>query len=195
MLRLEQIIGLATEPELAELLHRLDHDGVVEYLTLTQADTQRHRLRVLTDRGTECAIALPRTEHLSNGAVLLLEEHRAVVVRMQETQWLTLLAARCASRVATGLLRRKHALESRVRRDNPARGAAGPGGGLSRAPRPSVARRTRCPSELGGRLTTAEVLLASLQNADSFFPQWWRCVFLGTGDSHRRRLCAWRRAG
>jgi urease accessory protein len=92
MLRLEHIIGLASEPEFAELLHRLDHEGVVEYLTLTQADTQRHRLRVLTDRGTECAIALPRTAHLSNGAVLLLEEHRAVVVRMQETQWLRLQA-------------------------------------------------------------------------------------------------------
>jgi urease accessory protein len=85
MLRLEQIIGLATAPEFAELLHRLDHEGEVEYLTLTQADTQRHRLRALTDRGTECAIALPRTAHLSNGAVLLLEEHRAV-----ETQWLRL---------------------------------------------------------------------------------------------------------
>jgi len=92
MLRLEHIIGLASEPEIAELLHRLDHEGVVEYLTLTQADTQRHRLRALTDRGTECAIALPRTAHLSNGAVLLLEEHRAVVVRMQETQWLRLQA-------------------------------------------------------------------------------------------------------
>jgi urease accessory protein len=90
MLRLEHIIGLATEPQFAELLHRLDHEGVVEFLTLTQADTQRHRLRVLTDRGTECAIALPRTEHLFNGAVLLLEERRAVVVRMQETQWLEL---------------------------------------------------------------------------------------------------------
>ena len=92
MLRLEHIVGLASEPKFAELLHRLDHEGVVEYLTLTQADTQRHRLRALTDRGTECAIALPRTVHLSNGAVLLLEEHRAVVVRMQETQWLRLQA-------------------------------------------------------------------------------------------------------
>lgn len=90
MLKLETILGLATEPAFADVLHRLEHHGAVEYLTLSEADTQRHRLRALTDCGTECAIALPRTQHLSNGAVLLLEEHRAVIVRMQETQWLTL---------------------------------------------------------------------------------------------------------
>jgi urease accessory protein len=90
MLRLESIVGLTTEPRVAEALHHLEHHGRVEYLTLTEADTQRHRLRVFTDKGTECAIAIPRTQHLTNGAVLLLEAERAVVVRMQETQWLEL---------------------------------------------------------------------------------------------------------
>ncbi len=90
MLKLEAILGLATERDIAETLHHLEHHGQVEYLTLSQADTQRHRLRALTDRGTECAIVLPRHQHLSNGAVLLLEEDRAVVVRMLETQWLVL---------------------------------------------------------------------------------------------------------
>ena len=64
MLKLEAILGLATEPDIAEALHHLEHHGQVEYLTLSEADTQRHRLRVLTDRGTECAIALPRHQHL-----------------------------------------------------------------------------------------------------------------------------------
>jgi urease accessory protein len=90
MLKLEAILGLATEADIAETLHHLEHHGQVEYLMLSEADTQRHRLRALTDRGTECAIALPRHQHLSNGAVLLLEEDRAVVVRMLETQWLVL---------------------------------------------------------------------------------------------------------
>ena len=90
MVKLESILGLATEPQIAEALHGLEHSGRVEYVTLSEADTQRHRLRVLTDRGTECAIALPRHQHLCNGAVLLLEKDRAVVVRMQETQWLVL---------------------------------------------------------------------------------------------------------
>jgi urease accessory protein len=90
VLLLEGIVGVATEAPIAEALHRLEHEGAVEYLTLTEADTQRHRLRAFTDRGSECAIALPRTQHLSNGAVLLLDQNRAVVVRMQETQWLAL---------------------------------------------------------------------------------------------------------
>jgi len=90
MLKLDTIVGQATEERIAEALHDLEHRGAVEYLALSQADTQRHRLRVLTDRGTECAIALPRHQHLSNGAVLLLEQDRAIVVRMGEVQWLTL---------------------------------------------------------------------------------------------------------
>jgi urease accessory protein len=90
MLRLENIIGLTTEEHVAEALHRLEHHGKVEYLTLSEADTQRHRLRAITDKGTECAVAIPRTQRLTNGAVLLLEEDRAIVVRMQALPWLTL---------------------------------------------------------------------------------------------------------
>jgi len=90
MLRLERIVGLATDPPIAEALHRLEHEGRVEYLTLAESQTGRHRLRALTDRGTECAIALPRAEQLRDGAVLLLEPQLAVVVRMRETEWLAL---------------------------------------------------------------------------------------------------------
>ena len=46
--------------------------------------------RVATDKGTDCAVALARSESLANGAVLLLEDDRAVVVRMRETVWLAL---------------------------------------------------------------------------------------------------------
>lgn len=92
MVKLEHIIGLASEPRIAEALHELEHRNAVDYLTLSPADTQRHRLRVLSDRGTECAIAIPRTQHLANGAVLLLESDRAIVVRMREVEWLALQA-------------------------------------------------------------------------------------------------------
>lgn len=102
LLRLDHIVGLATEPQVAEALHHLEHHDRVEYLTLSEADTQRHRLRALTDRGTECAIALPRHQYLSNGAVLLLEEERAIVVRMLETQWLTLQPQDAAAALELG---------------------------------------------------------------------------------------------
>jgi urease accessory protein len=90
MLRLERILGHASDAAIAEALHHVDHRGGVEYVTLEAIDTRRHRLRVHTDRGTDCAIALSRDEHLSDGAVLLLEHDRAVVVRMRDAQWLVL---------------------------------------------------------------------------------------------------------
>lgn len=90
MLKIDHIVGLTTDDDLAEALHALEHRGAVEYLTLSPADTLRHRLRALTDRGTECAIVLPRAQHLTNGAVLLLDAGRAVVVRMTHSDWLVL---------------------------------------------------------------------------------------------------------
>ena len=90
MLRLTRIVGNATDATVAERLHALEHDGLVETISLDAADTARKRLRVATDKGTDCAIALARSERLANGAVLLLEEGRAVVVRMRETVWLAL---------------------------------------------------------------------------------------------------------
>jgi urease accessory protein len=90
ILLLERVIGLASEPHVARDLHRIEHQAGVEYIFLSVEDTQRHRLRVKTDRGTDCAIALSRDQHLQDGAVLLLERDRAVVVRMQNAAWLQL---------------------------------------------------------------------------------------------------------
>jgi urease accessory protein len=102
MIRIDHIAGSATDPVVAEALHHLEHRNAVEYVTLSPADTQRHRLRVMTDRGTECAIAVPRTQRLENGAVLLLEPDRAIVVRMSEMQWLRLRALDPAAALELG---------------------------------------------------------------------------------------------
>lgn len=100
--QLRRIVGRASDPEVAERLHRLAHRGRVEYLALSPEDTRRHRLRAVGDRGTECAIALPRSEHLVNGAVLLLDEDRAIVVRVMEQSWLALVAADAAAALELG---------------------------------------------------------------------------------------------
>ena len=102
MLKLESIVGVATEPVIAGKLHDLSHRGRVEYLTLSRDDTQRHRLRATTDAGTECAVILGRAEHLYNGAVLMLTDERAVVVRMRETEWLTLAPRDSAAALELG---------------------------------------------------------------------------------------------
>lgn len=102
MLKIDHIIGFTADPAIAEALQRLEHRGGIEHLTLADADMQRHRLRALTDRGTECAIALPRTQHLANGAVLLLEPDRAVVVRASASRWLVLAPRDAAAALELG---------------------------------------------------------------------------------------------
>lgn len=102
MLRLENILGLATDPAIAGRLHDLDHAGKIEHVILAGEDTARRRLHVTTDRGTECAIMLPRSERLANGAVLLLDDDRAIVVRLKEEQWLALLPRDTAAALELG---------------------------------------------------------------------------------------------
>lgn len=117
MLRLTRILGNASEPEIAERLHDCSHHGRVETITLDPADTARKRLRLTTDAGTDCAIALSRAEHLENGSVLLLERDRAIVVRMRETEWLRLSPEGTAAALELGYFCGN--LHWRVRFDGP----------------------------------------------------------------------------
>ena len=102
MQTLTHIIGYATDHDIAHQLHDLEHDAAVHYITLNKQDTLRHRLRTITDRGEDVAIALPRTEQLENGAVLLLEPNRAIVVRMESARWLVLQARDTAAALELG---------------------------------------------------------------------------------------------
>jgi urease accessory protein len=102
MLRLDTIVGTAADADLSARLHHLEHDGKVEYIVLAGEDTARRRLHVTTDRGTECAIMLARTDRLANGAVLLLDKDRAIVVRLKETEWLALQPRDAAAALELG---------------------------------------------------------------------------------------------
>lgn len=102
MIRVDSVIGQAADPALAERLHALRHSGGIEYVVLEPADTARRRLRVETDQGTDCAIALPRDAELGDGAVLYLSEDRAVVVRLEALHWLTIEPRDAASALALG---------------------------------------------------------------------------------------------
>ncbi|HEY0287002.1 MAG TPA: urease accessory protein UreE [Pseudomonas sp.] len=90
MLILDRIVGQASDPELADRLHELSHAGQVETLSLSGSDIQRHRLRLNSDHGTDCAIRLERHQQLSNGSVLMLDNQRAIVVQMQAQTYLDL---------------------------------------------------------------------------------------------------------
>jgi urease accessory protein len=102
MLHIDGIIGAITDAPLHEALHRLEHDGRVEYIILGPDDMLRRRLRVTTDRGSECAIALPREARLFDGAVLLLDADCALVVRAAATRWLEVQPTDVAAAIELG---------------------------------------------------------------------------------------------
>lgn len=81
MLRLDRVVGHRSDPWLAAPLHALEHAGGIEVLHVPEADLARRRLRAVTDRGTDCAVALDRDARLADGAVLLLTAERAILVR------------------------------------------------------------------------------------------------------------------
>jgi len=56
----DAILGNVTDERFADTIHDLGHASRIEYLTVKPEDVARRRFRLVTDRGTECAIALNR---------------------------------------------------------------------------------------------------------------------------------------
>lgn len=90
MIHVNSLVGARTDPALHERLHRLEHHHAVETVTIATGDLDRRRLLVRTKAGEEIAIALPREQKLFDGAVLVLEAERAIVVQAGEQSWLRL---------------------------------------------------------------------------------------------------------
>jgi urease accessory protein len=90
MLRIERVLGSRLEPGLSEQLHQLEHRGAVDFVNVPVVDLARRRLLISTRGGQELAIALPRNQKLFDGAVLLLDDARAIVVRAATQRWLKL---------------------------------------------------------------------------------------------------------
>lgn len=90
MLRVEQVLGSRMEPVLSERLHEIEHHGVVDILEIPPADLARRRFIALTRSGEEVAVTLPRDQKLFDGAVLLLDDAHALVVRAGDERWLRL---------------------------------------------------------------------------------------------------------
>jgi urease accessory protein len=88
MLRVECVLGSRVDAKLHDAIHHLEHHGRVEFVGIPPADLDRRRLLTRTDGGEEVAIALPRDQKLYDGAVLVLDSHRAVIVRAGVQNWL-----------------------------------------------------------------------------------------------------------
>lgn len=88
MIRINSVLGSRIDPAFHDRLHHLEHVGAVAVVTVATDDLDRRRLRVTSDAGEDVAITLPRDQKLFDGAVLLLEEDRALVVRAGVQRWL-----------------------------------------------------------------------------------------------------------
>lgn len=106
--RVTALGGNANDPQHHELLHDLRHAARVEYVTIKSTDLARKRLRVTTDRGTECTIALPRDTPLEHGSLLEINEHRAIIVQLEELPWLCLQSDHPATALRLGFLAGHH---------------------------------------------------------------------------------------
>jgi len=103
-----KILGNTSDQAFTEQLHRLGHNGHVEYLVVSEADLPRKRLRGTTDRGTECVIALPRDSSLTHGAILLLSAARAIIVELEALPWMRLIPVNAAAALQLGFLAGHH---------------------------------------------------------------------------------------
>jgi urease accessory protein len=101
---LHEIVGWVTDQAVADRLLELRHEHAVEYLHLDVHDLDRKRLRATSDAGTDYAIVLQRDSALADGAVLLLEPDRAVVVRAGAPRTMTLRANDIGAAMRLGLL-------------------------------------------------------------------------------------------
>jgi urease accessory protein len=81
MLRIHGIVGHETDVDYQARLHELEHRDGLELLFVPPEEAGRKRFRLLSDRGTDCAISLDRDEELKDGALLYIDEERVIVAR------------------------------------------------------------------------------------------------------------------
>lgn len=88
MLRLHGIIGHESDATFQVRLHDLEHHDSIELLFVSPDEAGRKRFRLVTDRGTDCAVSLDRDEQLTNGALLYIDSKMAIIARFgQQSVW------------------------------------------------------------------------------------------------------------
>jgi urease accessory protein len=90
MLRIDRIIGSRLDQAFHDRLHRLERRNAVDEVRLSVDDLERRQFAIRTRHGQDLVIALPRHQRLFDGAVLLLDDSRAIVVRTAGQRWLRL---------------------------------------------------------------------------------------------------------
>jgi len=90
MLRIDKVLGSRLEAAFAARIHDLEHRSAVDIVDVPVADLARRRLLITSRSGEELAIVLSRDQKLFEGAILLIDADRAIVVRAATERWLRL---------------------------------------------------------------------------------------------------------
>ena len=102
MLRLHGVIGHESDAAHHARLHTLAHRHGIELLYVPSEEAGRKRFRLATDRGTDCAVSLERDEQLVDGALLYIDEDRAIIARFGQQRVWRLRPAHAAAALKLG---------------------------------------------------------------------------------------------
>ena len=83
MILIENIIGnVITNPELKSIYESMKKEGKVENISIGRLESERVRIRRVSDRGTDIALTLPKGSHLHNGDIISQTQNNMIIVQI-----------------------------------------------------------------------------------------------------------------
>jgi urease accessory protein len=84
MIHSDKIFGnIHSDQDLIPDHHEMEQRGKVEYIIVSRLESQRLRMRKVTDSGTEIALSLPAGSCLDDGDVVFMTREKMVVVKRE----------------------------------------------------------------------------------------------------------------
>ena len=80
MIHIHKIIGnIHSDSELNDKYQEMIKTGLVEKIEITRLESDRARIRKISDKGTDLALTLIPGSHINNGDVVMLTEEKMVI--------------------------------------------------------------------------------------------------------------------
>lgn len=82
MIHIDNIIGnINSDSHLKDKYHVMLRNDQVERIEITRVESERSRIRKVSDKGTDLALIMVPGSHINDGDVLLLTEEKMVIVK------------------------------------------------------------------------------------------------------------------
>jgi urease accessory protein len=82
MILIEKILGnVIANSELKSIYEKMKKEGKVETISIGRLESERVRMRKMSDKGTDIALTLPQGSHLHDGDVVSQNQNSMIVVR------------------------------------------------------------------------------------------------------------------